>query len=81
MNIPSHEPDPDSMIAGLHQIRESIVESFGGDLHALTDDARRRQEQSGRPIWRGNKLSKPLPLSKNVTPLPINNTLPSPGDR
>lgn len=52
-NTPSTEPCPDSIIRDLHLIRETIVDSFGGDLHALTDDARERQSQSGRVIWRG----------------------------
>lgn len=52
-NTPFPEPCPDSIIQDLHRIRESIVESFGGDLHALTNDARLRQSQSGTAIWRG----------------------------
>lgn len=52
-NTPSPEPCPESIIQDLHRIRESIVESFGGDLHALTNDAKQRQSQSGRAIWRG----------------------------
>lgn len=52
-NTPFPEPSSDSIIRDLHRIREVIVESFGGDLHALTNDARQRQLQSGRPIWRG----------------------------
>ena len=48
----SNESKPETIIRDLHRLRESIVDSFGGDLHALTEDARRRQELSGRPIWR-----------------------------
>lgn len=53
------EPSPDTIIRDLHRIREAIVDSFDGDLHALTEDARRRQEQSGRPIWHGPDSALP----------------------
>ena len=62
-NTPSTEPCPDSIIRDLHRIREAIVESFGGDLHALTDDARERQAQSGRVIWRGKVPSPTIQRS------------------
>jgi hypothetical protein len=38
----------DTTIADLHKIREQISDAFGGDIRAITEDARRRQEQSGR---------------------------------
>ncbi len=50
----SNEPHPDRIIQDLHKIREEIVDSFGGDLHRLTEDARHRQAESGREI-------RPLP--------------------
>lgn len=46
------ESSADTIISDLHRIREEIVDSFGGDLRRLTDDARRRQEASGERIWR-----------------------------
>lgn len=46
------EESGDPIIRELHRIREEIVDSFSGDLHRLTDDARTRQEESGREIWR-----------------------------
>lgn len=52
-NIQTTEPSPDSLIQDLHRIRESLVDSFAGDLHALSEDARRRQQQSGRRLWKG----------------------------
>ncbi len=51
-NTQSLEPSPDAIIQGLHQIREVIVDSFQGDLQALTDGARRRERESGRKTWR-----------------------------
>jgi hypothetical protein len=53
----SSESSADTIISDLHQIREEIVDSFGGDLRRLTDDARRRQEASGERIWRRTELS------------------------
>jgi len=38
----------DTTIADIHKIRERISDAFGGDIHAITEDARKRQEQSGR---------------------------------
>jgi hypothetical protein len=59
-SIHSDEPSPETVIQELHRVREAIVESYGGDLHALTADARRRQEQSGRPVWRPMSSNKSL---------------------
>jgi hypothetical protein len=42
----------DTIISQLHRVREEIVASFDGDLRKLTEDAQRRQQLSGRPIWR-----------------------------
>lgn len=47
-----NDPAIDTIIHDLHRTREGIVNSYGGDLHALTNDARQRQEKSGRRIWR-----------------------------
>lgn len=38
----------DTTIADIHKTREKISNDFGGDIHAITEDARKRQEQSGR---------------------------------
>ena len=39
----------DTTIADIHKTRERISDAFYGDIHAITEDARKRQEQSGRP--------------------------------
>jgi hypothetical protein len=49
---PATESSADTIIRDLRRIREEIVDSFNGDLQQLTEDARRRQEASGRTIWR-----------------------------
>jgi len=46
--------DRDTTIADIHKIREEISERFGGEIRAITEDARKRQEASGRPTWKGS---------------------------
>jgi len=38
----------DTTIADIHKTRERISDAFGGDIGAITEDAQKRQEQSGR---------------------------------
>ncbi len=38
----------DTTIADIHKTRERISDAFGGDIGAITLDAQKRQEQSGR---------------------------------
>ncbi len=38
----------DTTIADIHKTREKISDAFGGNIHAITQDAQKRQEQSGR---------------------------------
>ena len=38
----------DTTIVDIHKTRERISDTFGGDIHAITEDARKRQEQSER---------------------------------
>lgn len=41
----------DPILEEIHRVRREISDRFGGDFVAMLDDARRRQEASGRPIW------------------------------
>ncbi len=50
----------DTIVEEIHQTRRRIAEKFGYDISAISEDARRRQEASGRPVWRG-------PSSTNAT--------------
>lgn len=61
--LTSIEPSPDHIIRDLHRIREAIVDSYGGDLHALTKDLQRQTEESGQPIWRRQTPEKTGPTS------------------
>ena len=38
----------DTTIADIHKTRERISDAFGGDIRAIAEDVRKRQEQSGR---------------------------------
>ena len=38
----------DSTVGEIHRTRERISDTFGGDIHAISEAARRRQEQSQR---------------------------------
>ena len=41
----------DPVLDEIHRTRREISDRFGGDLHAILDDARERQAASGRPVW------------------------------
>lgn len=45
------KPMTDLIIDEIHRTRREMSDRFGGDFVAMLDDARRRQEASGRPIW------------------------------
>jgi hypothetical protein len=47
----------DTIVEEIHQTRRRIAEKFGYDVAAISEDARRRQEASGRPVWKGPSLS------------------------
>ena len=48
----------DPVLDEIHRTRREMSDRFGGDFAAMLDDARRRQEASGRPIWKP-KLDEP----------------------
>ena len=45
------KPTTDPVLDEIHRTRREISERFGGDLKAILDDARERQNASGSPIW------------------------------
>jgi hypothetical protein len=51
----------DTIIEEIHQTRRRIAEKFGGDIATISEDARRRQMASGRPVWcpRSSAAEKP----------------------
>lgn len=46
------KPTTDPVLDEIHQTRRELSDRFGGDFRAMLDDARRRQEASGRPVWK-----------------------------
>lgn len=41
----------DTIVEEIHRTRRRIAEQFGGDIGAIVEDARKRQDASGRAIW------------------------------
>lgn len=52
------KPLTDTIIEEIHRTRREMADKFGGDFRLMLDDARRRQAESGRPIWRTNRTNK-----------------------
>ena len=48
MTTNNHHGDRDSTIEEIHKIRARISDAFGGDIRAMSEDARKRQQRSGR---------------------------------
>jgi len=53
----------DPVLDEIHQTRREISDRFGGDLHAILDDARKRQVESGRPVWSPDAVGLAMPQS------------------
>jgi len=61
----------DTTIADIHKTRQRISDAFGGDIHAITEDARKRQEQSGRrTVSYAETPNEPMPPSAGPDELP-----------
>ncbi len=56
------KPMTDPIIDEIHRTRREMSDKFDGDFVAMLDDARRRQEASGRPVW------QPKPTNKTTQP-------------
>lgn len=54
--LPPTDSSAETIIRDLHLVREQLVNAFHGDLRALVADARNRQNQSGRAIWRNGQI-------------------------
>ena len=50
----------DPVIDEIHRTRREISDRFGGDLHAMLAGARKRQAESGRPVWSPESANKPM---------------------
>jgi hypothetical protein len=49
----------DTIVEEIHRTRVRMAEKFGGDLAAILEDARKRQEASGRAVWQRPAPAKP----------------------
>jgi hypothetical protein len=58
----------DTIIDEIHRTRQRMAEKFGGDIAAILEDARKRQEVSGRAIWQGPSSNKALNSTGNLSP-------------
>ncbi|MBI3824215.1 MAG: hypothetical protein HY289_16225 [Planctomycetes bacterium] len=68
----------DTTIADIHRVREEMAKRFDGDIAAMLEDARSRQEASGKPVWRSSPA--------NTTPAPdkvaaVSSSTPAPADQ
>lgn len=48
----------DYIVDEIHQTRREMSDRFGGDFLAMVEDARRRQEASGWPVWQPKHENK-----------------------
>jgi hypothetical protein len=62
----SEQTNHDSTIDEIHRTREQMAAKFGHDIAAILADAQKRQEASGRAIWRG-----PLPMQEATTKVDV----------
>lgn len=61
------QPTDDPVLDEIHRTRREISERFDGDLHAILDDARKRQAASGRPLWSPGSANIPMHGSDEVS--------------
>jgi hypothetical protein len=55
----TNQNDSDTTIEDIHRTRERLAAKFGHDIKAILADARRRQAESGHPVWQGKPGGKP----------------------
>jgi hypothetical protein len=53
----------DTTVDDIHRTRERLAKKFGGNIKAILADARKRQAESGRPIWHGTSANKAVKRS------------------
>lgn len=60
----------DMILDEIHRTRQQMAAKFDGDIVAILEDARKRQEASGRAIWQGplsNQALQPTGLAPAVS--------------
>jgi len=73
-------PTTDPIIDEIHRTRREISDRFGGDLHAIVEDARKRQAASARPTWQPGADNHPMHRSSGGDVSQAENQSPPPGD-
>jgi hypothetical protein len=48
-----NQSNRDTILEEIHRTRQQMAEMFAGDIAAILEDARKRQEASGRAMWQG----------------------------
>jgi hypothetical protein len=71
----------DPVLDEIHRTRREISERFGGDLHAILDDARKRQAASRRPVWSPGAANHPMHGSGEANGLEVESPSSPPRDR
>ena len=70
----------DSTIRDIHAIREQLSDKFDGDIAAILEDARQRQQASGRRILQRGELSnKAIHPQDGPDVSPVDSPLPVAG--
>ena len=55
----------DPIIEELHEVRREIAKRFEGDIRRISQDARQRQAQEGRPLWRPKVANQALQQTRD----------------
>lgn len=71
----------DPVLDEIHRTRREMSEKFGGDFKAMLDDARKRQAESGRPVWTPKKANQPMQPSGEAGRIEVDDPLSPPADR
>lgn len=69
-------PMSDTIIDEIHRTRREMSDKFHGDFRLMLEDARRRQAESGRPIWRPNTTNQVLHEGSGGTSTSHNQSTP-----
>jgi len=55
----------DPIIEELHEVRREIAKRFEGDIRRISEDARQRQAQEGRPLWHPEAANQALQQTRD----------------
>ena len=55
----------DPIIEEIHEARREIAKRFDGDIRRISEDARQRQIQEGRPLWHPKAANQALQQTRD----------------